>query len=199
MADVTYDKNSLLDFNDIDTVTGNVSVQDNKIVMLGKSMIKYKTITFGENSDISNIKFEYNIHSSNSKLSTRYAQTISVLVKLKYRALNEDDKESYQNITIMPYTTDEDTGSYKFEEISLNKNNVKSMDVTVNFNGDDEIIIEKAKWYKSKNGVDENDVTNIVNDGFSSGRINLCIPVVYELPDANRVPDGYICLLASIV
>lgn len=89
----------------------------------------------------------------------------------------------YQNISVIPYASGSEV-NYKAEEIDLSGQFIKSIQII----GD----ATELQIYKES--------ISLTSDNYNDYPVsNFIIPIVDELPDANVVPNGYVCILRSLL
>lgn len=89
----------------------------------------------------------------------------------------------YQNISIIPYASGSEV-NYKTEEIDLSGQYIKSIQIIGNAT---ELEIYKESISLTSDNYNDYPVSNFI------------IPILDELPDASSVPNGYVCILRSMI
>lgn len=215
---VAYKNKSIININSDNFVvnTGTVTRQNKTLVLNANSRC---TFTYNYSSDkplsSTHLKCVYDINNNNSNRSTRYSNNFQINLKIHYYESKYDEtqgKEVYSNgkietIQVMPYSNNENTGAYKFEEINLDTNYIKKIEVIIAYYNSADLnsrmTINILNLFPTVVGseqsinedIDDNYINDLIEQYMDEHPTQLIIPLVSVLPDISTVPDGYICRL----
>lgn len=209
-ADV-YKKKSIVNISkdDYTVNTGSVTRSGNTLNFSSNSRCTFsKSYTKKKPLTSSKLKVEYNLGLTGSDISTRYNNNIQINLNIEF--YNGTYNESTENtkltdgkkktIQIIPYKNNENTGGYKFEEIELESNYIKSIDIIIAYYGSGSMRLNNLGIYVTVIG-DESSVTEIDDDHINDLieqyindhpiQTDLIIPGLNAIPDISTVEDGF--------
>lgn len=218
---VAYKNSSIINIgSDNYTVNSGSVTRNGNTLTLSKNSRCTFSYSYSNDKPLSSthLKMVYDITASNDNNGTRYSNNIQIYVNIQYyESESSGSGQTYrdgkkQTIQIIPYKNNEKTGAYKYEEINLNSNYIKSIDVIIAYyNSSQEqssVTINKLNLFSTVIGsessinesLDYNELDDYLNDYMDEYMDEhytdkLLIPYEPSVPAAGTRPAGYICRL----
>lgn len=205
---IPFNSNSLLN-NDMqwEVLYGECEFSD-IITIEAHSACRVSIDTSSVLNTIQYLKIVASTNCEDRTVSTDSEHKLSMMCKVE---LLSNDNSTIVNETFYPkfkfesLVKDDIVGDYSVAGIDNKK--LGEVVVTIYNEYDFEVIVESTGLYYSETPADStylnseeylNNLFNSYANGLGDGKYPLVIPLVYELPDIDDVPDGFICRLYSI-
>lgn len=176
--------------NDISFNSASLVSLDNQQISAGESYT-LPEVAVGFKCDY--LKLLANVSVGDTELTTDDYKTVTVVYRIEYLDDEEEGTTKVKTDCFYPKFQHEVNNKNTYTIIEVPAKKIVSINVKVYSNEEtDTVKVEKLRLFYSRL-MDEEGTKEVIQE---SGFI---IPILDELPDANVVPNGYVCILRSLL